>query len=91
MLEDEYGTSMRDGKLDNAGTDLVGDMCINVSDLSPEVGIVLFVLGDDAEARDRLAAMRPSSCAPLARYRCAISDEGSRKAGAAGGLNAAHS
>ena len=41
---------------------------------------------------DRLRAMRPSSFAPCARYRCAISDEGSSQDGAVTcSLDAAHS
>ena len=59
-------------------------------DFGPEVGIVLFVLGNDASLRS-VACNTSKQFLPTARYRCAIPNEGSRKAGAVNGLDAAQS
>jgi hypothetical protein len=48
VLEDEDGSPLRAGELDNTGTHQMGYVLIHVADLAPEVGIVLFVLRDDA-------------------------------------------
>src|SRR6266481_7771595 len=48
VLEDEDASPLLAGELDNPGTHQMGDVLIPVADLAPEVGIVLFVLRDDA-------------------------------------------
>ena len=42
---------MLGGELDNAGANQVRDLFVHVPDFGPEVGIVLFVLGNDASLR----------------------------------------
>ena len=48
VLKDEDGSPLLAGELDNARTHQMGNLLIHVADLAPEVGIVLFVLRDDA-------------------------------------------
>ena len=48
MLEDKDRCLLLSGKLDNAGTHQMGNLLVHVADLAPEVGIVLFVLCNDA-------------------------------------------
>src|SRR6266852_844265 len=48
VLEDEDRSPLLAGELDNTGTHQMGYLLIHVADLAPEVGIVLFVLRDDA-------------------------------------------
>jgi hypothetical protein len=48
VLEDEDGSPLLTGELDNTRTHQMGYLLIHVADLAPEVGIVLFVLCDDA-------------------------------------------
>ena len=48
MLKDEDRCRVLLGKLDNAGTHQMGNLLVHLLDLAPEVGIVLFVLRDDA-------------------------------------------
>ena len=90
MLEDENTRLVLGGELDNAAAYQVRDLFVNVPDFGPEVGIVLFVLGNDASLRS-VACNTSKQLLPTARYRCAIPNEGSRKAGAVNGLDAAHS
>jgi hypothetical protein len=47
-LKDEDRCPLRLSILDNAGTHQMGNLLVHVADLAPEVGIVLFVLRDDA-------------------------------------------
>ena len=51
MLKNEYACLLLDSELDNAGTDQMCDLFINVSDLAPQIGIVLLVLGEDTSLR----------------------------------------
>ena len=48
ILKDEDRCPLLAGELDNAGTHQMGNLLVHVADLAPEVGIVLFVLRDDA-------------------------------------------
>jgi hypothetical protein len=48
VLEDEDASSLLAGELDDTGTHQMGYLLIHVADPAPEVGIVLFVLRDDA-------------------------------------------
>ena len=51
MLEDQDTRSLILGELDNASAHQMGNLLICVSDLAPEVGIVLFIFGNDASLR----------------------------------------
>ena len=51
MLEDENTRPVLGGELDNAAAHQVRDLFVHVPDFGPEVGIVLFVLGNDASLR----------------------------------------
>jgi hypothetical protein len=48
MLKDKDRSPLIAGKLDNTGTHQMGNLLVHLRDLAPEVGIVLFVLRDDA-------------------------------------------
>ena len=48
VLKDEDRGPLLSGELDNASAHQMGNLLIHVADLAPEVGIVLFVLCDDA-------------------------------------------
>jgi hypothetical protein len=48
VLEDEDGSPLLAGELDNTGTHQMGYLLIHVVDLAPEVDIVLFAFRDDA-------------------------------------------
>ena len=48
VFEDEYRRSLFRGKLHNASAHLMSDLGVYGADLAPEVGIVLFMLCDDA-------------------------------------------
>lgn len=90
MLKDKNARPMRFRELDNASADEMRDMFINVSDLAPEICIVLFVFRNDASLRS-VACNAAKQALPKARYRCTISDEGGGQDGAFGCLDAAHS
>ena len=90
MFKNQYACSVLPSKLDNTAAYQVCDLFVNMPDFGPEVGIVLFVLGNDASLRS-VACNTSKQFLPTARYRCAIPNEGSRKAGAVNGLDAAHS
>src|SRR6266568_3186782 len=51
VLEDQNTGPLPAGELDNASAHQMGNMLICVSDLAPEVGIVRFILGNDASLR----------------------------------------
>ena len=90
MLEDENTRPVLGGEQDNAAAHQMRDLFVNVPDFGPEVGIVLFVLGNDASLRS-VARNTSKQFLPTARYRCAIPNEGSSQDGAVNGLDAAHS
>jgi hypothetical protein len=90
LLEDENTRLVLGGELDNAAAYQVRDLFVHVPDFGPEVGIVLFVLGNDASLRS-VARNTSKQFLPTARYRCAIPNEGSSQDGAVNGLDAAHS
>jgi hypothetical protein len=89
MLEDENTRPVRLRELDNAAACQVRDVFINVSDLAPEIGIVLFIFRDEARLRS-VACNTSEQSLPKARYRCPISDEGGGQDGAFDCLDAAH-
>jgi hypothetical protein len=90
LLENENTRLVLGGELNNAAAHQVRDLFVNVPDFGPEVGIVLFVLGNDARLRS-VACNTSKQFLPTARYRCAIPNEGSSQDGAVNGLDAAHS
>src|SRR5260370_11772884 len=51
VFKHEDGSPLLCGELDNASAHQMGDLLISVADLAPEVGIVLFVLCNDASLR----------------------------------------
>jgi hypothetical protein len=89
MLEDQYACLLLDGELDNAGAHLVRDVLIDVPDLAPQISIVLFPFGNEASLRSVVCNASEQSL-PKARYRCAISNEGSSQDGAFDGLDRTH-
>ncbi len=48
VFKHENSRPLLSGKLHNASAHQMGNVLIGVADLAPEVGIVLFVLGNDA-------------------------------------------
>ena len=51
VLEDQNTGPLLAGEPDNARAHQMGNMLIGVADLAPEVGIVLFIFGNDASLR----------------------------------------
>jgi hypothetical protein len=51
VLEDQNAGPLLAGELDNASAHQMGNMLIRVADLATEVGIVLFIFGNDASLR----------------------------------------
>src|SRR6266568_2608306 len=88
VLEDQHTGPLLAGELDDASAHQVGNMLICVSDLAPEVGIVLFILGNDASLRS--VTCNPSEMfLPKARYLSASSDKMGGEDGAFNGLDGA--
>ena len=57
VLKDQNTGPLLAGELDNASAHQMGNLLICVADLAPEVGIVLFMFGNDA-------SLRPVTCNP---------------------------
>ena len=62
MLKDEHACIVLFGELDNASAHQVGKIVIAMADLTPEVGIVLLVFGNDA-------SLRSVACYPPKQFR----------------------
>jgi len=74
VLKHQDGRPVVVSKLDNAGTHQVCERLIDVFDLAPEVGIVLFAIGDDASLAS-VACNAPQLLLPKAVYLLATPDE----------------
>jgi hypothetical protein len=74
VLKHQDGRPVVVSKLDNASTHQVRERRIDVLDLAPEVGIVLFALGDDASPAS-VAGNAPQLLLPKAVYLLATPDE----------------
>ncbi len=74
VLKHQDGRPMVMSKLDDASTHQVRERLIDVLDLAPEVGIVLFALGDDASLAP-VACNAPQLLLPKAVYLLATPDE----------------
>src|SRR5260370_12318437 len=70
VLKDENACTVLFGELDNASAHQVGKIVVAMADLTPEVGIVLLVFGNDASLRS-VACYPPKQFLPKARYRSA--------------------
>ncbi len=77
------------GELDNASAHQVGKIVVAMADLTPEVGIVLLVFGNDASLRS-VACYPPKQFLPKARYRSATADKAGGDDGAFNSLDATH-
>ena len=88
VLEDQNTGPLLAGELDNTSAHQMGNMLICVSDLAPEVDIVLFILGNDASLGS--VTCNPSEMfLPKARYLSASSDKMGGEDGAFNGLDGA--
>ena len=89
MLKHQNARTLLGGELDNTRAHQMGHVLITMAQLAPEVGIVLFVFGNDASLR-AVACNASEQSLPKARYLSATANEAGSEDGAFDRLDGTH-